>query len=234
VGGGSGGGGVPAAAPHSHAANPQGRSRIPTFGAAASSLRSSGWDVHAEAGQGVAPGSGELGGPAGGEGAGTATVALSVTLRGGGRRNCEFSDLRSPPVALAAAEYVLALTNSATGGRSVDGFWVPLVRDFAPRLGLFGLASLAYETLGTVPHVVLHVMGIGAAEHAGSRECRSAGGGATDLCVAWPDIAFHPSHPVLPDSSHLEWPNPRLDLSPFPMLIKTPHDQSRPIWTSLN
>jgi hypothetical protein len=77
----------------------------------------------------------------------------------------------------------------ANGDRFMDGFWVPLVREMASRLGLFGLALIAFETLKTVSHVVLHVMGIGAAEHAASEECRKAGGGPTDLCAP-PSLQF--------------------------------------------
>jgi hypothetical protein len=131
-------------------------------------------------------------GPGADAGASTIAVSFATPPRGGDRPNCEFIDLRSPAVGPAAAEYIAALKaggdypsgesgGRANGDRSMDGFWVPVVREMAPRLGLFGLVSLAFETLKSVPHVVLHVMGIGAAEHAASEECRKAGGGATDL-----------------------------------------------------
>eukprot|EP00962_Isochrysis_galbana_P043522 scaffold16595_cov86-Isochrysis_galbana.AAC.2 len=160
------------------------RSRVPALQAAAASLRSSGWDVPAAGARETKPDSGGVGGD--GAAAWAADRAPSASLRGGGRRNCEFVDLRSPAIAPSAAAYVAAIKSGgrdSTGGPGGIYFWVPLVRDFAPRIGLFGLASLAFETVTTVPHVVLHVMGIIAAEHAGSLECRSAGGGATDLCV---------------------------------------------------
>jgi len=54
------------------------------------------------------------------------------------------------------------------------------VSEYAADLGLFGLVCLAFDA-GVVPHTAMHVMGLGAAAHGASVECRAAGGLPSDL-----------------------------------------------------
>lgn len=146
---------------------------VPRFEVAAASLRSSGWEVAQ-----VLPNSTPM------------QLATKIAFRQGmppngpgsgrARLNCEFINITSASLAPRVRQYVSAFSKIELH-RDEEAFWVPLVREYAASLGLFGVVWLAYTKVVAVPHVALHVMGFVAADHAGSEECIQAGGSADDL-----------------------------------------------------